>query len=405
VVYFSFLLFLFIARIEENKTVNPLSRLLSLAQSEKEERGLLYTPAEIAQQPETWQTTHRLFTECRPELETFLRRAHIERWTIYLVGAGTSDYIGRSIANLLRRRWGCEVSAIASTDLLTNRDDLVIPDRDYLWISFSRSGDSPEGVAVLEQALASCPKIRHLVVSCNQNGRMVKLAQESASSLAVLLDDAVNDRSLAMTSSFTNMVVFGQELAHLWDKEPFDETLDRMTLAADYLLHEGSHLAHGLAQKGYRRACFVGAGALGATARESALKLLELTSGGVQTMYETTLGLRHGPMSSLNMETLFTAFLSTGDNRRRYDTDLLNEVRAKQTVRTIVAVGGGDAASDYSLHCTAFDGLSDAYRPAVDIIFSQMLGLFSSIELGLKPDSPSPNGLISRVVEKFAIYA
>ena len=385
--------------------MNPLSRLLSLSQSEKEERGLLYTPAEIAQQPETWRTTHRLFTECRPELENFLRRAHSERWTIYLVGAGTSDYIGRSIANLLRKRWGCEVSAIASTDLLTNRDDLVIPDRDYLWISFSRSGDSPEGVAVLEQALASCPRIRHLVVSCNQNGRMVKLAQESKSSLAVLLDDAVNDRSLAMTSSFTNMVVFGQELAHLWDKDPFDETLDRMIQAADYILYEGSHLAHGLAQKGYRRACFVGAGALGATARESALKLLELTSGGIQTMYETTLGLRHGPMSSLNMETLFTAFLSTGDNRRRYDTDLLNEVRAKQTVRTIVAVGGGDAASDYSLHCTAFDGLSDAYRPAVDIIFSQMLGLFSSIELGLKPDSPSPNGLISRVVEKFAIYA
>jgi tagatose-6-phosphate ketose/aldose isomerase len=44
------------------------------------------------------------------------------------------------------------------------------------------------------------------------------------------------------------------------------------------------------------------------------------------------------------------------------------------------------------------------YRPAVDVIFSQMLGLFSSIELGLKPDTPSPNGLISRVVEKFAIY-
>jgi tagatose-6-phosphate ketose/aldose isomerase len=335
----------------------------------------------------------------------FLKRAHAERWTIYLVGAGTSDYIGHSVANLLRRRWGCEVSAIASTDLLTNRDDLIIPDRDYLWVSFSRSGDSPEGVAVLEQALASSPHVRHLVVSCNKNGRMVELAQQSENAFAMLLDDAVNDRSLAMTSSFTNMVLFGQELAHLWDKENFEETLDRMTLAANYVLDEGAYLAHNLAQNGYRRACFVGAGALGATARESALKLLELTSGEIQTMHETTLGLRHGPMSSLNSETLFTGFLSSDDKRRRYDVDLLNEIRAKQVVRTIVAVGGTDAASDHSLNSDAFDGLNDAYRPAVDVIFSQMLGLFSSIELGLKPDSPSPNGLISRVVEKFAIYA
>jgi tagatose-6-phosphate ketose/aldose isomerase len=122
-------------------------------------------------------------------------------------------------------------------------------------------------------------------------------------------------------------------------------------------------------------------------------------------MHETTLGLRHGPMSSLNMDTLFTGFISNDDRRRRYDLDLLNEIAAKHVVRTIVAIGRPDAASDYSLYCEAFDDLDDAYRPAVDVIFSQMLGLFASIGLGLKPDSPSPNGLISRVVEQFAIYA
>jgi tagatose-6-phosphate ketose/aldose isomerase len=175
--------------------VNPLSRLLALPHTEKQERGLLYTPAEIAQQPETWLTTHRLFGEVRSELKGFLKQARTERWRIYLVGAGTSDYIGHSIANLLRRRWGCDVSAIASTDLLTNRDDLVIADRDYLWISFSQSGDSPEGVAVLEQALASSPRVRHLIVSCNPNGRMVELAQQRNDCFAMLLDDVVNDRS------------------------------------------------------------------------------------------------------------------------------------------------------------------------------------------------------------------
>ena len=389
--------------------MNPLLALLSLPDAEKHERGLLYTPSEIAQQPVTWQVTYRLFESYRTELQRFLKQVRVEGWTICLIGAGTSDYIGHSVTNLLRRHWNCEVFVIASTDMLTNRDDLVLADRDYLWIHFSRSGDSPEGAAVLEQALVSCPRVRHLVVSCNEDGRMVKLARGSKHSLVVLLDDAVNDRGLAMTSSYTNMVIFGQALAHLWEKNNFEKTLESMTKAAEYILDEGAALAYDLSQnmkpEGYRKVCFVGAGGLGATAQESALKLLELTSGSIQTMYETTLGLRHGPMSSLNIGTLFTAFLSNRDNRRRYDVDLLNEVRAKRVVRTIVAVGGTDAAYDYSLHAPIFATIADAYRPAVDVIFSQMLGLFSSIELGMKPDSSSPNGLISRVVEKFAIYA
>jgi tagatose-6-phosphate ketose/aldose isomerase len=84
---------------------------------------------------------------------------------------------------------------------------------------------------------------------------------------------------------------------------------------------------------------------------------------------------------------------------------LLHEVHAKDVVRKIVAIGRKDAVCDHFLHCPAFDRIDDAYRPAVDVIFGQMLGLFSSIELGMRPDSPSPTGVISRVVEAFSIYS
>jgi len=264
--------------------VNTLSELLSRSKQQKIELGLLYTPAEIAQQPATWQITHRLFNEKKTELKEYLQQAKNERWTIYLVGAGSSDYIGHSVAHLLRKRWNCEVCVVASTDLLTNREDLVIKDQKYLWISFSRSGDSPEGVSVLEQALTTFPNVKHLVVSCNRDGRMVEVAAHNPDCFAMVLDDAVNDRSLAMTSSFTNMVLFGMELAHLWDHQSFDDTLKHMTQAASYMLEEGASLAQQLAKQGYRRACFVGSGALAGTTRESALKILELTAGNIQTM-------------------------------------------------------------------------------------------------------------------------
>jgi tagatose-6-phosphate ketose/aldose isomerase len=384
--------------------VNPLHHILALPQKDKEQRGLLHTPEEIAQQPATWQNTRTLFQEHRSTLAQFLSRPYQEQWTIVLVGAGTSDYIGHAVAPLLRRQWNCEVVVAASTDLLTNREDLILADRNYLWISFSRSGESPEGVAVLEQALATCPNIMHLVVTCNSESQMASLAAKHTNAHAFVLGDAVNDRSLAMTSSFTNMVLVGQALAMLWSKDSFEAVLAPMARAAEFLLDKGAVLAEELARQSPERACFVGTGVLAATARESALKLLELTSGRIQTASESALGLRHGPMSALNLQTVFTSFISTQSNRCHYDLDLLSEIRTKQTVRTLVSVGVAKSSADHILFCDAFREIPDAYRAPVDVIFGQLFGLFASIESGLKPDSPSPNGIISRVVQKFTIY-
>lgn len=88
-------------------------------------------------------------------------------------------------------------------------------------------------------------------------------------------------------------------------------------------------------------------------------------------------------MASLNGQTLFTSFLSGEGNRRKYGSDLLGEVDAKKVVLTIVTIGGRDPSSNFDVSCAAFAGIEGAYRSAVDVIFSQMDGLFSSIELGL----------------------
>jgi tagatose-6-phosphate ketose/aldose isomerase len=53
-----------------------LSSFLDLPLEEKEARGVLFTPAEIDQQPATWQTTLSIF------------EAHQTRITAFLDGAG-----------------------------------------------------------------------------------------------------------------------------------------------------------------------------------------------------------------------------------------------------------------------------------------------------------------------------
>lgn len=394
--------------------MNELSKLLSLPESEKVSRGLIHTPAEIAQQPETWLSTFQLFRSKRAEIRQFLSSAGVSgaadsELTVFLVGAGTSDYVGQSLTHLLRKLWQCEVIAVPSTDLLTHMDDLLVPGRRYLWISFSRSGDSSEGVAVLNKACKHRPEIHHFVVSCNASGRMVVENAHKPQVFAVCLSDAVNDRGLAMTSSFSNMVIFGHCLAHQGDPDGYEPILLKLAAAARDFLPRAADCAARLAKEEYGKACFVASGPLRAVAKESALKLLELTAGKTLTMSESALGLRHGPMAALDENTLVVCFLSGVERVQAYERDLLREVGNKRIAGSRIVVTGGEQGRDsYAEHYLVPAKLSnvpDEYRTPVDVIFGQLLGLFSSIRQGLSPDWPSPSGAISRVVENVSIHS
>jgi tagatose-6-phosphate ketose/aldose isomerase len=400
--------------LAQGRVIEGLQALAGASDKEKEARGTRYTPNEILHQPATWQSTYEICAERRPELVRFLRQAGIGaanslRPTVFLVGAGTSDYVGQALTPLLRRLWGCEAWAVPSTDILTNFDDLVFPDRPYLWVSFSRSGESSEGLAVLEAAIERYPNLRHLLVTCNPAGRMAAVCEKTPDRAFVLaLDDRANDRGLAMTSSFTNMVIAGHCIAHAFSPGDYDGQFSLLRRAGERFLERAQEVAAAIAQEDFAKACFVGSGVLRAVAQESALKLLELTAGKISTISESTLGFRHGPMSALDGNTLFVSFVSGDRRRRNYELDLLEEVHKKHLgkLRVVVTPDATDrlgTMADHVLSLHAPD-LGDEYRAPVDVMLAQLLGLFCSLRLGLKPDSPSPNGAISRVVSHVKIY-
>ncbi len=395
--------------------MNPLLDILALPQDEKRSRGLLHTPQEIAQQPETWLATYERFRERHSEIRQFLQSAGVSwdsmrRPTVFLLGAGTSDYVGRSLALLLRKSWQCEVLAVPSTDLLTHADEWLVPGRTYLWISFSRSGESPEGIAVIEQALKSHSGIHHLIVSCNARASMFRVGDGRKQVLGIALPDAVHDRGLAMTSSFSNMVVFGQCLAHVETLDSYGTVLRQLVEAGTDFRYLAAERASKLASGNFTKACFIGSGALKAVANESALKLLELTAGQVQTMSESVLGLRHGPMAALDEQTLLVAFLSRDERILNYELDLLKEIGTKHLVKTRAVVSAApnsrlDAHAEHVLVPMPAFTIADDYRPPLDVMFGQSLGLFFSLRCGLKPDCPSPSGAISRVVQNVLIHS
>ena len=394
---------------------NAITSLLSLPDQEKKIRGIVHTPHEIYQQPETWTATAKNLSSNRAAILRFLETVGItasdakDRPSVILAGAGTSDYIGQAVSRVLRREWSCEVATVPSTELLTNMTDFILPGRKYLMISFSRSGESSEGVATLEQVVERYPKqVSNLLITCNTSGSMAKFPGV----FSVVLDDQVNDRGLAMTSSFTNMVIAGQYLAHAPNPALYEKLLGEMVDMGSRLIPSAADLASELAQKRYSRMCFIGAGTLRVVAEESSLKVLELNSGKIATIAQSPLGLRHGPLSFVNEETLLVAYLSSDEQRISYELDLLEEIVHKKLAadmvlltprmtKRVASITRNVLSLDMS--ATVPPSIPDAYRAPVDIVLGQMLGLFTSLANNMLPDSPS-SGAIGRVVSHVKIY-
>lgn len=391
--------------------MTALPKLLDLSTAERESLGVVHTLREILQQPQTWRRTYQKVVGSSQRIEAFLTSAGVgadRPLNVLLVGAGTSDYIGKSVCALLQKEWNCNVQAVPSTDLLTNMEDHVLADTDYLWISFSRSGDSSEGVAVLEQALATYPRIKHFIITCNRNGRMARLGERS-NVFSFVLDDEVNDRGLAMTSSFSNMVITAQALAHYRTLATYGSIVENLATSGSTILPVAMSLCERLVKEKFSRVCFLGTGPLKGAAIESGLKVIELTGGRVVGLTESFLGLRHGPLSAVDRDTLVVGFLSADHRRRAFELDLLREICDKKLTEKCLVVtpsAGKNGLDSFpnTLSLELPDEITDLYLPPLFVLVGQLLGLFASLREGLRPDEPSPHGAISRVVSHVTIY-
>jgi tagatose-6-phosphate ketose/aldose isomerase len=154
---------------------------------------------------------------------------------------------------------------------------------------------------------------------------------------------------------------------------------------------------------------YLGSGGRYGAARESALKMLEMTAGRVTTFPETYLGLRHGPMAAVNQEALVVCFLSSDPTIRAYEVDLVRELDRKKLGARKVIVGDevpADlvGAEDLAVDLPGLAAVGDDGAPLLDVLVGQLLAFFRCRAIGLRPDMPSDDGVISRVVEGFAIH-
>jgi tagatose-6-phosphate ketose/aldose isomerase len=376
-------------------------------EGELEARGALFTAREIAQQPAMLRQTQAELVAHRPALEAFLRPLIDRAATrVILTGAGSSAFIGECLAPELAARLPCRVEAIATTDLVSAPQLYFERDTPTLLVSFARSGDSPESVAAVDLADQLISDVHHLAITCNAQGALARKAGAGGGGMVMLLPAETNDRGFAMTSSFSSMLYAA--LSALTGIDGMEPRLERIAPAVEAVIATQARAMQALAARRHERVVYLGSHIFKGLAREAALKLLELSDGGLIAAYDSSLGFRHGPKTIVNDRTLVVIFLSNHPHTRRYDLDLLQEVARDGRHGGLLVICARDEGLPAGIERIVVPAMAEAADVDLLIPFivaPQMLALEESLRRGITPDNPNKSGTVNRVVKGVRIHA
>lgn len=387
--------------------------MFNLTEEKIKEMNAVHTTREIHQQPSVWSEMLDDFVKQQEKFRGFLTGIYDKHDHIRIIfsGAGTSAFIGDTVAPALNKqnKQNLSFESVATTDVVSNPHEYLQKGMPTILVSFARSGNSPESVATVTLAEEIIDDLYQVVISCNPEGELAKNIEGDERSLLVLTPERANDKSLAMTSSYSSMIFLAYALFATGE---FTEGLAREVVSSGEKLVEtiGDDIDQVLSFD-FNRVAYLGSGLLAQLSHEAALKMLELTDGQVVPIYESSLGFRHGPKSILTDRSLVVLFMSQDEYTRKYDLDILRELSKAETGMKIAVLTDKKTdeiadLADWTIEVNQGDTPihNDFYLSLLYVIFAQGLALKKSISLGITPDNPSPDGAINRVVEGVTIY-
>lgn len=389
-----------------------ISKLLGLEISRLEDCSGLNTAKEIIQQPDTWRESVKNLIKNKIEIKSFIDSFLSKKeFRIILTGAGTSAFAGEVCEPYLTSLLNKRVEAIATTDLVASPKSYFIKDIPTLLVSFARSGNSPESVHAVNLASQLVDDLYQIVITCNENGKLAKNTVNDEKSLLLLMPPQTNDLGFAMTSSFTTMVLNAMAVFNINNIENFSSDVDKLSNSVNDFIENNIEKVTSLSNEDFERIVYLGSSTSKGIARESALKVLELTAGKVNASYDTPLGFRHGPKSVVDDETVSVIYISNDEYTRKYDLDLAKEMLAHKKNDKVVIVGDNieedilnKADYVFNVENINYTVENEVLLPLQQIIFGQMLSFLKSVNLGITPDNPCPTGEVNRVVQGVILH-
>src|SRR5699024_5524750 len=162
------------------------STMFNMTKGEIEEKGAVHTSAEINQQPVVWKELTNGFVENNDERKKFVKsifNKH-DRVRVIFTGAGTSAFVGDTITPVLNQINAdhIEFTSIPTTDIVSNPEQYLHRDIPTMMVSMARSGNSPESVAAVELGQKRVNYFYQVVITCNEEGKLVKNTKDDENS-------------------------------------------------------------------------------------------------------------------------------------------------------------------------------------------------------------------------------
>ena len=371
-----------------------------LDESKLEEKDFKYTYTEILNQADTWLEVYDLYEKRKNDIENFLKKVGKDCKVIF-TGAGTSEYVGNIALDYLKTHGEFEFESVATTDLVSAPYLHFEKNQKTLLVSFARSGNSPESLAAVELGKKLVDDFYNLPITCAKDGKLAQALKDEENSYVFLEPEITNDKGFAMTNSFSSMLlatllIFDTKTKN---KKEIVEKISKLGKESYNNLEEIENLVN----FDFNRVVYLGSGPLGKLTKEARLKILELTAGEVATIWESSMGFRHGPKSFVDENTLVISFVSSNPYTRLYDLDILDEIANDKIAKKIIGISNSKLDRDYEL-IFEDDGLDDVYLCPAYIIIGQIIALVTSLRVGNTPDNPSRTHTVNRVVKGVTIH-
>ena len=337
-----------------------------------------FTQNELLSQPQIWEKTLRDLNSSAV-LESLHKKTKSKTEWLF-VACGSSLYLGRAAASSWTLLTGLRARAIPASELLLFPGADFLDARNTQAVLISRSGKTSETVRAAN-LLSRDHKIPTLALTCTKPSALV-----DACDLDLALPGA-NEESMAMTRSFTSLLLAMQSLAaRRTNNAEFSAKLETLPAHFSPQIHPlAARMKTFVEQHNFSDYVFLGQGPFYGIASEGALKVTEMSCSYAQVFH--TLEFRHGPKTIVEPETCLTFFLSASGLQA--ESEVLEEMKELGATTIAVCNRANDAirrSSDFLFELGA--DVPELATLAPFLVPAQLLGYHTGIKKGLNPDRP-----------------
>lgn len=391
-----------------------IGEYVALNDDAKKELNLFYTADEIAQQPDTWLDTLNRIHENKSHWKAWLLSGGLREETdlqIILTGAGTSYYVGVCLKPYWRQSLKRVCEAWPTTRIVAEPETVFTNRKNSLLVSFARSGDNPESIGAVELAEQLVAKSMHTAITCNKDSYLAKLEDSFPLAKSLVLDPRTLDKGLAMTSSFTNLVVAGLVLAGLVARDDSVTLVNNLVTLAERVIAQSAEIMAITQDNDFERTFIFGDGSQYGAALEGILKFEEFSDGAIVGLAQGFLGARHGYANVINDQTLAIFLLASDPYVRQYQMEVIRElaVRRPTTKKLAISLHPDQELKQLVDDLVILDhtrtiAVPDPWRAPLDMVVLQCLGLQAALKLGVPPDQPFRHRATARAIEGLKLH-